>query len=332
MGDQTVDPADVFTMVLGPLQNKGGPTSTHALLAGSPAIDTGNPSGCTDDTGVTLTTDQRGVVRPQRAACDIGAFELVTTSIVLLADRDMEISGQVVSEGDIHANNDIEFEGGGSSTLTGNLTAVDDIELKEADIITIIGDATVGDEVKILGDATLNVSGIITEKAGVASIPLPTLSFAAGGDDIEVPRDGVLALPPGSYGAVEVQDRGTLYLSAGEYFMVELDLDREAVLEIDVSDGPVTINVQNELDFSRDTEVIITPSGEAGTRAVTFNKLGSRKVDIGKRSRVLGTIIAPDATVELEEESRFKGSIAAREIDVKTGATVLHHTSTTPLP
>jgi hypothetical protein len=61
---------------LGPRQNNGGPTSTQALLAGSPAIDTGS---CTDFLGSPLTTDQRGVPRPQPAGgkCDIGAFELV---------------------------------------------------------------------------------------------------------------------------------------------------------------------------------------------------------------------------------------------------------------
>jgi hypothetical protein len=31
-----------------------------ALLAGSPAIDAGNPGGCTDDRGRLLKTDQRG--------------------------------------------------------------------------------------------------------------------------------------------------------------------------------------------------------------------------------------------------------------------------------
>jgi hypothetical protein len=60
---------------LGPLQNNGGPTQTHALLSGSPAIDAGNPGGCRDEFGVLLTTDQRGINRPA-AGCDIGAFEL----------------------------------------------------------------------------------------------------------------------------------------------------------------------------------------------------------------------------------------------------------------
>jgi len=58
--------------MLGPLQNNGGPTMTHALLAGSPAIDAGD---CTDKDGTPVTNDQRGVSRPQGAGCDIGAYE-----------------------------------------------------------------------------------------------------------------------------------------------------------------------------------------------------------------------------------------------------------------
>jgi CSLREA domain-containing protein len=56
---------------LGSLANNGGPTLTHALLAGSPAIDKGNSFGA--------TTDQRGVARPQGAAPDIGSFEAEDT-------------------------------------------------------------------------------------------------------------------------------------------------------------------------------------------------------------------------------------------------------------
>ena len=52
---------------LAPLGDNGGPTRTHALLAGSPAIDGGDPSRC-------LPRDQRLIDRPG-GACDIGAFE-----------------------------------------------------------------------------------------------------------------------------------------------------------------------------------------------------------------------------------------------------------------
>jgi len=63
---------------LGRLKNNGGPTETMALLHGSPAIDSGNPNGCTDGRGHLLRTDQRGKPRPDKedsGGCDRGAFE-----------------------------------------------------------------------------------------------------------------------------------------------------------------------------------------------------------------------------------------------------------------
>jgi beta-glucanase (GH16 family) len=56
--------------LLGPLADNGGPTLTHALLAGSPAIDAAGAGACP-------ATDQRGVTRPQGAGCDAGAVEVV---------------------------------------------------------------------------------------------------------------------------------------------------------------------------------------------------------------------------------------------------------------
>jgi hypothetical protein len=58
--------------MLGKLADNGGPTMTHALLAGSPAIDKGNSFGA--------TTDQRGFARPQGTASDIGSFESAFTT------------------------------------------------------------------------------------------------------------------------------------------------------------------------------------------------------------------------------------------------------------
>ena len=60
---------------LGPLGNNGGPTATHPLLAGSQAIDAGNPAGGPDDCAA---TDQRGIPRALGGRCDMGAYELVT--------------------------------------------------------------------------------------------------------------------------------------------------------------------------------------------------------------------------------------------------------------
>ncbi len=80
--------------MLDPLANNGGPTRTHALIAGSPAIDSGDDPNCP-------ATDQRGFSRPadgdgdSTATCDMGAFEkdavLVTNQPPTAADDSASI-------------------------------------------------------------------------------------------------------------------------------------------------------------------------------------------------------------------------------------------------
>ncbi len=74
---------------LGPLQDNGGPTLTHALLAGSPAVDKGGTSD--------FTIDQRGSVRSFDNAAisnaaggngtDIGAFEVELPEVTAVVSR-----------------------------------------------------------------------------------------------------------------------------------------------------------------------------------------------------------------------------------------------------
>lgn len=59
--------------ILAPLADNGGPTLTHALVNGSPAVDAGDNTICS--TLLVNNLDQRGMSRLQDIACDIGAFE-----------------------------------------------------------------------------------------------------------------------------------------------------------------------------------------------------------------------------------------------------------------
>jgi hypothetical protein len=62
---------------LGPLQDNGGPTLTHLPEPRSVAIDVIPQAACIDAGGAPLTTDQRGIARPQGPMCDVGAVEVV---------------------------------------------------------------------------------------------------------------------------------------------------------------------------------------------------------------------------------------------------------------
>ena len=80
--------------LLGPLAMNGGPTQTHALLAGSPALDAGSNT-------LALANDQRGTGFPRTfgSGTDIGAFEAqpLGTTTTLMADPNPAVVGQPVT-------------------------------------------------------------------------------------------------------------------------------------------------------------------------------------------------------------------------------------------
>jgi hypothetical protein len=75
-GNQLGSAAQPLDALLGPLADNGGPTRTMALLAGSPALNSGDPAQLE-------VADQRGVVR--RGGVNIGAYQASASAFVLTA-------------------------------------------------------------------------------------------------------------------------------------------------------------------------------------------------------------------------------------------------------
>lgn len=90
LGDQVGTLAAPLNPQLAPLSENGGPTDTHLPLIGSPLIDAGDPGGCTDADGSSLSVDQRGQTRPTDGdgdgtpRCDIGAVETAAVQAFVL--------------------------------------------------------------------------------------------------------------------------------------------------------------------------------------------------------------------------------------------------------
>ncbi|MEO7912986.1 MAG: choice-of-anchor Q domain-containing protein [Roseiflexaceae bacterium] len=78
-GDQIGTSGNPLNPKIGPLQNNGGATLTHAPLAGSPLIDAGHPGAAGQGDPSCEATDQVGTSRPQGPRCDIGAVEFAVS-------------------------------------------------------------------------------------------------------------------------------------------------------------------------------------------------------------------------------------------------------------
>jgi hypothetical protein len=182
--------------ILAPLADNGGPTATHALVAGSPAIDAGNPGGCPDNSGALLLTDQRGFVRhvdgnnDGTVRCDIGAFEYGAEFIpppaptTLTANKAGNGSGAVISNpagincgGDCSENYDVDtvvtltaapaansqftgWSGGGCSGTGTCIVTMDANKLVTASFVPSIFTLTVTKSGNGTGTVTSNPAGI----------------------------------------------------------------------------------------------------------------------------------------------------------------------------
>lgn len=137
--------------LLGPLASNGGPTQTHALLAGSPAIDKGSPA-TNPATGSALTTDQRGFTRPVNDPSippagtagnnsDIGAFEVQTTPVTTTYEGDV-VDGSGGPGGDgLILSNDVSVIRQFALGLATPVTTTN--QFQRADINGVCGDGAI---------------------------------------------------------------------------------------------------------------------------------------------------------------------------------------------
>ncbi len=163
--------------MLGPLEDNGGPTFTHALVVGSPAIDAGKDLSGTGK-------DQRGRTRPYDDASknaapgdksDIGAFELISQVVTNSDDSGAGSLRQAIA--DAGTADAIYFDSslnGQAITLTSGELLVDEsliIAGPGADKLAVDGNAN-GRVFHIGSGTNVTISGL-TIRNGVASGGFP---------------------------------------------------------------------------------------------------------------------------------------------------------------
>jgi VCBS repeat-containing protein len=242
--DQTGDQSGVSDPKLGALSDNGGPTNTHALLAGSPAINA-IPSG-TNDCGTTFTEDQRGVTRPQGSACDIGSFELDTTPPSVTIN-------QAAGQDDSTNSSPINFEVVFSEPVTGFTGA--DVTLSGtagATTATVSGSGTT---------YTVAASGMSSDGTVIASIPANAAQDAGGNaNSASTSTDNTVTFiansPPTAVAdSYTLNEDNTLNVAAPGVLGNDTDSDGDtltAELVNDVDNGTLTFNQNGSFTYEPD--------------------------------------------------------------------------------
>ncbi|MEM9773689.1 MAG: choice-of-anchor Q domain-containing protein [Chloroflexota bacterium] len=226
---------------LGPLQDNGGPTWTHALLPGSAAID----AAVADPE---ITTDQRGVARPQGNAPDVGAIEaksLVYVSTTNSGTVDgVTFTDEDILEYDQNSGNWRRYFDGSDVGLAGD-------PYKDVDAFTILSDGS-----------------ILLSIAGAANLP----------DVGEVDDSDIIRFIPTKIGP-KTEGNFELYFDGSD---VNLDTDKEDIDALSVlTDGRIVIstlgaaqvlkkfgNVLNALD---EDLIVFTPTSLGENTAGYFD-------------------------------------------------------------
>jgi predicted outer membrane repeat protein len=151
-GATITDGGGVLTGVdpmLEPLADNGGPTRTHALLPGSPALNAGDPAAVAGVGGVPAF-DQRGEGYPRvLGRIDIGAYESVTELVV---DSISDVSDGDYTVGNLSLREAIELSNatGGANTITFDTAGV--FSTPQTIVLT-------GGQLRITDDLTITGTG-----------------------------------------------------------------------------------------------------------------------------------------------------------------------------
>ena len=141
--------------LLGPLAFNGGPTQTHALLAGSLAIDSGSNALAVDPTPAALVNDQRGAPfdRIFNTTVDMGAFERQTVAgLSLIVDNATDENDGDYSAGDLSLREAVGLANGSLGTDT--ITFAD--ALNGTPLLLDLGDIQVADDLTLTGNGETN--------------------------------------------------------------------------------------------------------------------------------------------------------------------------------
>lgn len=255
------------------LQNNGGAITTIALQTTSPAINSVPLANCTTNSGGALTTDQRGLTRPDNSACDAGAYELDTTAPAI--------------------------------TVTNNNPATNTVECAATTIFTDPGATAVDNADAILG-SSLNVTA-----SGTVTTTVPanyTLTYSATdtlGNTAATTR--VVTVQDSIAPSITISNSSSIQINEGETY------SDAGAIGLDACDSSVAITTLNQVNTDIPGTYLVTYTATdnsentaTATRTVTVVEAVPDPIVMTQKNDT-GTITLTDQDSQTQTITPFSG-------------------------
>lgn len=144
----------------------------------------------------------------------------------------------------------------------------------------------------------------------------PTINV--GISPVSVGLDQSIILPPGNYGTFYANARSNVRLSSGTYNFQNFYTEPDVSLSFDLSSGPISVGVLNNIRFGDRNNFSIT----GGNPSEIIWNIAGKKVDLGTDGLYFGRIFAPSAYVRIPSRSHLVGGIYARKFIIEPQSTV----------
>ncbi len=171
------------------------------------------------------------------------------------------------------------------------------------------------------GNPCMEQNNVVASSKKQASLVKPIVAlpeFSAGVEPISVNLDESVILPPGNYGTFYANARSKVTLSSGSYTFQSFFTEPDAQFTFDMTSGPVSIAVVGNVRFGDRNRFAII----GGSPNEISWKIAGTSVDLGTDGLYFGSIIAPDAYVNVPSRSHLVGGVYANKFRIEPQSTV----------
>ena len=192
---------------------------------------------------------------------------------------------------------------------------------------------------ELVRSRTSKIAGTVSTPVSLPLVTLPALpDISPGSADIIVRRDKMMTLAPGRYRRIQLERRGTLILTGGQYQVQSIDLDEGASV---LARAATELQVKSEVNAGAKVRIMVDPSAPALTgSSFTIvvagrddecrhdglvpdgDNAGQSVVHVGAESTVRANVYAPNGLVWLKAGTSATGAFIGRRVRIGEGVTL----------